>query len=1341
MNELATHFVRLLGQTTLTLTLAVIVIGAVLRGLRVSSPTAHRFGWTLALLTGWWFVRLSAQVPWYEPEAIVEAIAEPSIESGVVAEASSGPPLAPIDPALPGDSNRLLAQDALNGAVDDGGLIEIGPDAARAKAQIAPTAEIALPNDLVLSHAPLPAEIDLPIVAHRARPHSIEESTPAVPPQSQWPLAAVAVWGLGVGCIVIGWLLGYVRFVRRLPSARPAPEAWAEQWRSLQAARRLRRPIPLRVTENLGPMLCRLPRGYALLVPEALWRDLDAPQRAAVLRHELAHYLRRDVWKSLAVRALALPHWFNPMAWWAVRRFDDAAEWACDCAAAADETVTSYARTLVRLGESAARRAAYSPGARGASLSTRVRRLLSASSDKDSIVKKLALASLAIVAVAALAVRVELVAKERDEPANDKSNEVAADGSLAAPSSDAEQPAATPAEKPAETSADEPADKPAAAPDPLAVANAELVEAGERGFEAASASYNNDTITLDEVCAWSLRWLSAMEVTAKAPEDKVVAAKANLQRFEGLRDRVKVLYDMGVRGGEAEKMAMTDYYVADAKRRLAHAEREAVRAQQTLLKARDRAVAQDEKLQASKAQVEEVRRAEQRVKDAKKHLEEMTHIRDATYRSSRNVAECEAARLKAAEAEHELDQAVREVVKARGAFPTSTKVSAPAPEVEAPDIGATLEEQLRERLAAEEKLRQAKASFQETNRAQIAADRTGDAEKIAAAEADVAAAKQKAAEARREIHLLRGAILPADLMQEDAARNRLDQATLQVEVAKKNIEAAASLQKEIGASTSKEDVAFVAEKVGEANQALAVARREANAAQVAFQDHLRAWLEKREAEERAARLRFVQDKVYADDKVRRLEADIAEYDVAISKYQRLMKEGSKPNKTAENLIKERAGLQEKLQERVKLLEERFAESARGAWRSPETANGATVDQADRLARLRYNGRSFAEWKEQLETELSPERLAEACGAFAAFARSGYGAEAAGPIVDVVGNQSTASLKLGSPQLFLVSSAVQILIDLPIEYVLPALAESLDSPLRARRQFAIDVLSQRPDNPTAAIPILLKGAQDADSATSQQALRGLAKIDPEREEVLAAFRAALASDDPRIQIGAMRVIGGMPATEEANRQRATEIGQSRPPRVSPQFVPILIERLKDKNEATSLAALQALSQFGVENAPALPTILPWLKDEGSQRQTLALRIIRALGPLALKATPELIELADSGKAGEKEAIECLGAIGPPAKAAVPKLMEIANSRSNTGAAAVRALGRMGPAAAEAIPLLEKFATGDNWPHLREDALEALPYLRGEKKLSEREGATNKAPNPNNLIPKTPSKDRK
>ncbi|HEX4144666.1 MAG TPA: M56 family metallopeptidase [Pirellulales bacterium] len=333
MYEIATQFWPILWRTTLTLTVAALLCGLLLRPARPRSPLLHRVGWLATLLVGWSFLRLTVPVAWYDP-----------------------PHFAPAEKR--------------------GGM--------------------------------LPASM-------------IKQVPPAAPPAGEtifkpgpnsWPAVAVVFWGLGIVGWIGTWLTGYVRFLRRLPTEQPAEPDWDAQWRSLLVAAGVPRLIRLRVTADAGPLLCRRPSGYELMVPAGLWRDLEVDQRAAILRHELAHYLRGDLWKSLLARVLMLPHWFNPAAWWAVRRFEEAGEWACDQSVLDYAPPSTYAQTLLKLGEQVA--TAGSPGvaARGASLAVRIRRLLLSPTATESKGKQAAMI-VAVCLTAALALlRVELVAKE-----------------------------------------------------------------------------------------------------------------------------------------------------------------------------------------------------------------------------------------------------------------------------------------------------------------------------------------------------------------------------------------------------------------------------------------------------------------------------------------------------------------------------------------------------------------------------------------------------------------------------------------------------------------------------------------------------------------------------------------------------------------------------------------------------------------------------------------------------------------------------------------------------------------------------------------------------------------
>ncbi len=494
MHDFAQEFLSMLGRTTLWLALAALATATVLRALRASWPTAHRIGWLLALLVGWTFVRWSVAIPWYE------AVALPVVDVGEVRQFE-------------------------------------GSDIAHQRDEF-----VGEP----ISEAPA-------FVAFPPAPTSSSSLSPRIsnPPAApfDWRLAALSAWALGVLALPAIWLFGYVRFVRSLPMSLPADEAWEAAWRDLLAAHDVRCAIPLRVTNDLGPMLCRLPRGYELLLPERLWRELDAGQREAIVRHELAHYTRGDVWKSLAARAFALPHWFNPFAWWAVRRFDEAAEWACDQAATADEGTTEYAKALVRLGEVATLPTIYGSSVRGRTLAARVRRLLSSPAKQDSIMKKTFLLAATLCFASLSLVHLQLVAQQ--PPGERKS------------AADAAQPEKGPAA----------ADAPDADNDGRkslkGMAPAQrMVASAKRAFEATTAAFQAETTTLEPVIYWSQRWMAADEALAKDDAQRLAAVKAHLERMRQLHASIETLYNVGTKGGEAKEMAAMDYYVAEAERRL-----------------------------------------------------------------------------------------------------------------------------------------------------------------------------------------------------------------------------------------------------------------------------------------------------------------------------------------------------------------------------------------------------------------------------------------------------------------------------------------------------------------------------------------------------------------------------------------------------------------------------------------------------------------------------------------------------------------------------------------------------------------------------------------------------
>ena len=132
--------------------------------------------------------------------------------------------------------------------------------------------------------------------------------------QRRISMATVYLAGLLLALVIQAGAYGALCLAMR--RTREAPPEWQEEWKRILGERGIRNRVRLRVHDTIGPMVCRLPQGSRIVVPEQAWARLNARQRMAVLEHEAAHLLRGDVWKSFAARLVAVLHWFNPVAWW-----------------------------------------------------------------------------------------------------------------------------------------------------------------------------------------------------------------------------------------------------------------------------------------------------------------------------------------------------------------------------------------------------------------------------------------------------------------------------------------------------------------------------------------------------------------------------------------------------------------------------------------------------------------------------------------------------------------------------------------------------------------------------------------------------------------------------------------------------------------------------------------------------------------------------------------------------------------------------------------------------------------------------------------------------------------
>lgn len=152
--------------------------------------------------------------------------------------------------------------------------------------------------------------------------------------------------------VVLVWLLGTLWQLMRL----------AEGWRQARRLRRSAWPAPeleaalagvlprharIATTAVDGPMVVGLLRP-CILVPRALTRSLPPEALNDVLRHEIAHIRRGDLWVVAALRGATAVFWWNPLLHAINARLELAREMACDARAASrGDARVDYADSLL----------------------------------------------------------------------------------------------------------------------------------------------------------------------------------------------------------------------------------------------------------------------------------------------------------------------------------------------------------------------------------------------------------------------------------------------------------------------------------------------------------------------------------------------------------------------------------------------------------------------------------------------------------------------------------------------------------------------------------------------------------------------------------------------------------------------------------------------------------------------------------------------------------------------------------------------------------------------------------------------------------------------------------
>lgn len=151
-----------------------------------------------------------------------------------------------------------------------------------------------------------------------------------------WPHVILAIWVVGALLTLGLGIARSARLGRILRGAADPGPALEGQIRAVAKRVGLTCVPRIRVTDAvIPPMVWALGTRSLLLLPRGLLEDLTAPERDAIVAHELVHVKRGDPWVRLAEFAVAVVFWWYPIAAWIRRELKSTEETICDVTVAA----------------------------------------------------------------------------------------------------------------------------------------------------------------------------------------------------------------------------------------------------------------------------------------------------------------------------------------------------------------------------------------------------------------------------------------------------------------------------------------------------------------------------------------------------------------------------------------------------------------------------------------------------------------------------------------------------------------------------------------------------------------------------------------------------------------------------------------------------------------------------------------------------------------------------------------------------------------------------------------------------------------------------------------------
>lgn len=145
----------------------------------------------------------------------------------------------------------------------------------------------------------------------------------------QWSTVLCMVYLTGAALMLLGSLAHHARYLRMLRRWRKpiSDRRILALYDALRDEMGVRRAIPIYLCQAVdSPMIAGIFRP-CILLPE---NHLNLSELRLVLRHELTHYQRGDLYVKLLELLCVSLHWYNPLIYLARREIDYACEASCD---------------------------------------------------------------------------------------------------------------------------------------------------------------------------------------------------------------------------------------------------------------------------------------------------------------------------------------------------------------------------------------------------------------------------------------------------------------------------------------------------------------------------------------------------------------------------------------------------------------------------------------------------------------------------------------------------------------------------------------------------------------------------------------------------------------------------------------------------------------------------------------------------------------------------------------------------------------------------------------------------------------------------------------------------